>query len=243
MDSWERFNETTLPNKKTFYSKLYLKNIADGDYIHAQKVFKEFEIENLGQYDDLYVQSDTLLLAYVFENFRTKCIEIYELDPAHFLPATGLAWQACLKKSGVKLELLTYNNMLMMIEKRIRGGICQAIHRYAKANNKYMKNYEKKLNHHMNLGANNFHGWTMSQNLMSVNDFTYEKNLSKFDKDFIKNYDEDSDKGYIFEVDAEYPKTLCSLHSDHTLLAERMKIKNATSLLVIYMTKKTMLFI
>ena len=78
--------------KKTFYSKLYLKNIADGDYIHAQKVFNEFEIKSLGQYDDLYVQSDTLLLAYVFENFRTKCIEIYELDPAHFLPATRLAW-------------------------------------------------------------------------------------------------------------------------------------------------------
>ena len=91
MDSWEKFNETTLPNKKAFYSKLYLKNIAGKDYIHAQKVFKEFEIKNLGEYDDLYVQSDTLLLEYVLENFRNKCIEIYELDPAHFLSAPGLA--------------------------------------------------------------------------------------------------------------------------------------------------------
>ena len=99
MDSWERFNETTLPNKKTFYSKLYLKNIADGDYIHAQKVFKEFEIKNLGQYDDLYVQSDTLLLAYVFENFRTKCIEIYELDPAHFFTCNWVSMASLFKKN------------------------------------------------------------------------------------------------------------------------------------------------
>ena len=85
------------------------------------------------------------MLADVFENFRNKCIEIYELDPVQFLSAPGLAWQACLKKTGVKLELLTDNDMLMMVEKGIRGGICHAIHRYAKANNKYMKNYNKDI--------------------------------------------------------------------------------------------------
>ena len=93
----------------------------------------------------MYVQSDTFLLADVFENFRDKCIEIYELDPAHFLSAPGLAWQACLKKTGVKLELLTDNDMLMMVEKGIRGGMCHAIYRYVKANNKYMKNYDKSI--------------------------------------------------------------------------------------------------
>ena len=87
----------------------------------------------------MYVQSDTLLLADVFENFRNKCIEIYKLDPAHILPTPGLACQAFLKKTGVKLELLTDIDMLLMVEKGIRGGICRAIHRYAKANNKYMK--------------------------------------------------------------------------------------------------------
>ena len=91
--------------------------------------------KNLGEYHDLYVQSNTLLLADVFENLRDKCIEIYELDPAHFLSAPGLAWQACLKKTGVKLELLTDIDMLLMIEKGIRGGICQAIHRHPKVNN------------------------------------------------------------------------------------------------------------
>ena len=84
MDSWERFNETSLPDKKAFYSELNLEDITDKDYAHAQKVFKELKLKNLGDYHDLYVQSDTLLLADVFENFRNKCIEIYELDPAHF---------------------------------------------------------------------------------------------------------------------------------------------------------------
>ena len=91
MDSWERFNETTLPNQKAFYSKLFLEDITDEDYIHAQKVFEEFKLKKLVEYHDLYVQSGTLLLADVFENFRNKCIEIYELDPAHFLSAPGLA--------------------------------------------------------------------------------------------------------------------------------------------------------
>ena len=91
MDSWEKFNETTLPNKKAFYSKLYLQDITDEDYIHAQKVFQELKLKKLGEYHDLYAQSDTLLLADAFENFRNKCIEIYELDPAHFLSVTGSA--------------------------------------------------------------------------------------------------------------------------------------------------------
>ena len=91
MDSWERFNEASLPDKKSFYSKLNLEDITDKDYVHAQKVFEEFKLKNLGDYHDLYVQSDTLLLADVFKNFRNKCIEIYELDPAHFVSAPVLA--------------------------------------------------------------------------------------------------------------------------------------------------------
>ena len=111
--------------------------------MHTQNVFKESKLKNLGDYHDLYVQNDKLLLADVFENFRNKCIEIYELDPAHFLYAPGLAWQACFKKTEVELELVTNIDMLLITEKGIRGRICQAIHRYAKADNKYMKNYDK----------------------------------------------------------------------------------------------------
>ena len=117
------------------------------------------------------------------------CLEIYELDPVYFVSAPGLAWQACLKKTGVKLELKT-DYMLLMIEKGISGGICQATHRYAKANNKYMKNYHK--NHESSyieyLDANNLYGWVMSQKL-PVKDFKWVKQqkLSKFNEDFIKN--------------------------------------------------------
>ena len=97
MDSWERFNETSLPPKKDFYSELTLEDITDKDYNHAQKVFEEY-CTDMGDYHDLYVQTDTFLLADVFEKFRDKCIEIYGLDPSYFLSAPGLAWQACLKR-------------------------------------------------------------------------------------------------------------------------------------------------
>ena len=171
----------------------------------GKRVFKEFNNKNLGYCHDLYVQRDTSLLADVFETFRNKRIEIYELDPAHFLSAPGLAWQACLKKTRIELELLTENDMLLMVEKRIRGGICHAIHRYTEANNKYMKNYDNEESSFIEyLDANNLYGWAMSQKL-PVDGFKWKKNISKFNEDFIKNYDEDSDEGYILEVDVEYP--------------------------------------
>ena len=113
------------------------------DHRHAKRVFKNFSNKNIGDYHDLYVQSDTLLLADVFGYFRNMCIKVYELDPAHFLSAPALAWQSCLKKTGVELELLADVDMLLMVEKGIRGGICHKIFAYAKANNKYMKDYNK----------------------------------------------------------------------------------------------------
>ena len=120
-----------------------MEDITDTDYAHAKRVCKDFKIKNLGEYYDFYVQSDTLLLANVFENFRNACLKIYELDPAKFLLTPGLAWQAALKKIKLKLDLLADINMLLMAEKGIRGGICHSIYRYVKANNKYMINYDK----------------------------------------------------------------------------------------------------
>ena len=108
-------------------------NITDIGYRHASRVFKTFKLKHLGDYHNFYVQSDTLLLVDVFETFRTMCIEIYELDPAHFLSVPGLARQACLKKTGVRLELLTDIDMLLTVEEGIRGGMCHAIHRCAKS--------------------------------------------------------------------------------------------------------------
>ena len=166
------------------------------------------------------------MLADVFENFRNKCIEIHELDPAHFFSAPGLAWQACLKKIGVELELLTDINMLLMVEKRIRAGICHAIHRYAKAFDKYMKNYDKNIIslYLEYLEANNLYGHGMSQKV-SGNNFKWIEKLSKFDKDFIKDYDENSNKGYILEVDVEYPKNLFNLRKYLSFLPEKKNLK------------------
>ena len=174
MDSWPRFYETSLPDKEDFYSNLNMEDITD--YRHGKTVFEYLINKNLGTYQDLDVQSDTLLLADVFENFRNMCIKVYEFDPAHLLSAPGLACQDCLKKTEVKLELLTDVDMLLMVEKGIRGGICHAIYRYAKANNNYMKNYnkEKEESFLQYLDDCNLYGWTMSQKL-PVSGFKWKK--------------------------------------------------------------------
>ena len=117
MDNWEGFNETSLPSKESFYSNLNMEDIDDIDYRHGNNVFSKFKLNNLGDYHDLYVQSDTLLLVDVFENFTDMCLKEYELDPAHFLSLPGLAWQVCLKKTNIELELLTDYDMLLMVEK------------------------------------------------------------------------------------------------------------------------------
>ena len=129
------------------------------------------------------------------------------------------------KENRNKIELLTNVDMLLMVEKGIRGGICHGIHRYAKTNNQYMNNYDKnkKSSYSQYLDANNLYEWAMSQKL-PVDGFKWKKNMLKFNEDFIKNYDEDSDKGYILEVDVKYPKKLHDLHCDLPFLPERMKI-------------------
>ena len=230
MDSWEKFNETSLPSKEDFYSNLNMEDIDDIDYRHGNNVFKGFKFENLGDYHDLYVQGDTLLLTDVFENFRDMCIKEYELDPAHFLSLPGLAWQACLKKTNIELELLTNYDMLLMVEEGIRGGICHSIHRYAKANNKYMKNYNKdeESSYIQYLDANNLYGWAMSKKL-PVNGFKWIDN-NEIDEEFIKNYNENNNKGYILEVDVRYLERLHELHSDLPFLPERMEINKCNKL-------------
>ena len=153
------------------------------------------------------------------------CLEVYELDPAHSLSTLGLAWQAIFKKTEVKLDLLTDIDMLLMVEKGIRGGICHSIYQYAKANNKYMKDYDKnnEVSNLKYLDVNNLYGWAMLQKF-PVNSFEWIEYTSQFNEDFIKNHNQEND-GYFFEVDVQYPEKLHDLHIDLPFLPERIKIK------------------
>ena len=164
-----------------------MKDLTDAGFLHAKWVFKDVELKNLGEYHDLYIQSDILLLAYVFENFRDTCLEIDELYPAKFLSTSGLAQEAALKKTKVKLDLLNNIDMSLMVEKGIRGGICYSIYRYRKANNKYMKDYNKNKGspHIQYWDVNNLYRWAMSQKL-PVNTFDWVKDASQFNEYFIK---------------------------------------------------------
>ena len=167
MDSWSKFEEDRLPSIDDFYSKLSMSGISVDNYEHAKRVWGEFGLRNLGEYHDLYLKTDVILLSNVFEKFRKVCMENYGLDPAHFCTAPGLAWQACLKKTGMKLDLITDPDMLLMFGRGIRGGITQVVKRYVKANNKYMNDYDRKepSRYLQYLDANNLYGLAMSQPL------------------------------------------------------------------------------
>ena len=156
MDSVEKFKDKELPPRKVFYSKLTGNGISEKNYKHACNVWNSFKVETMKDYHELYNDSDVLLLADVFENFRDICLKIYGLDPVHYYTAPGLAWDACLKITGVQLELLHDENMLLMFEKGIRGGISIISNRYGEANNKYMKDFNKNSSVYMGILAQPF---------------------------------------------------------------------------------------
>ena len=164
-----------------------MEDITNADYPHIKRVCKDFEIKHIGEYHDLYVQTDTLFLADVFEKFRNMCLEIYKLDPAKLLSGPGLAQQAALKKTKVKVDLLTDTDILLLVKKGIRRGICHSIYRYVKANNKYMKNYNenKESSYLQYWDVNNLYGRAMLRKL-PVNKFEWIKDTSQFNEDFRK---------------------------------------------------------
>ena len=223
MDSFEKFN-SPLPKKEEFFSILNNKHISNEDYEHAKNVWNTFNLKNMGEYHDLYLKSDILLLVDVFENFRKTCFEYYKLDPCHYFTSPGLSWDAMLKMTDIKLELMTDIDMFQFIEKGLRGGISYIANRYGKANNKYMKEYDDKApsKYIMYLDANNLYGWAMSQYL-PTGGFRW-MTQKQIDKTNLALYKEDSKKGLILEVDLEYPNELHDLHNDYPLAPEKVKV-------------------
>ncbi|XP_068707688.1 uncharacterized protein [Montipora foliosa] len=223
MDSFDKFNEK-LPPKEEFYSILNDEDITDDQYKHAKNVWNTFNLKNMGEYHDLYLKSDILLLADVFENFRKTCLQYYKLDPCHYFTSPGLSWDAMLRMTDIKLELMTDIDMFQFIEKGMRGGISYIANRYGKANNKYMKTYDEKApsKYIMYLDANNLYGWAMSQYL-PTGGFRWmtEKQINNIN---LSKYSENSKKGSILEVDLAYPKELHDLHNDYPLAPEKVKV-------------------
>ena len=222
MDTPEKLKETQLPSREAFYSKLNDEGISDENYAHAREVWKTCEMKSLKDYHNLYNKVDVLLLADVFENFRDICIKNYNLDPAHYYTASGLAWDAALKVTKVELELLSDMDMLLVVEKGIRGGVSMISNRYGKANNEYMGNrfVGSELSKYIAyLDTNNLYGRAMSK-LLPTHGFEWMK------KSELETWELHS---CILEVDLEYPKSLHDLHTDYPLAPERVevnKIKN-----------------
>ena len=219
-DNWEKYNETKLPNKEKFYSSLNDTDITDEDYKRALEIWDKFNCKNLGEYSDLYLKTDVCLLADVFENFRNTCLTYYKLDPTHYFSSPGLAWDAMLKMTNVQLDLITDIDMENMVQMGMRGGVSTINHRHEKANNKYMKNYEKdkEESYIMYLDANNLYGWAMSQKL-PVGKFKWG-NEKNFD---LNNYS--GDKGCIIECDLEYPEKLHDKHNMYPLAPEKLLVE------------------
>ena len=228
INSWDRFNETQLPPISAFHSNLNMSSISEKDYEHAQRVWKEFGIHNLGDYHDLYLRTDVVLLANVYKAFRDTCLRHYKLDPVHFYTSPGLAWKACLKHTGIRLKLLTDPDMLLMFERGIRGGITQAVRKYAAANNPYMGdkfNPNEDTTYLQYLDTNSLYGRAMSQPLPTGGFKWVDVNPNA-----ISELATRTDKGYVLEVDVSYPKELHNSHNDLPFMCERMEINGVEKL-------------
>ena len=195
------------------------ENITEEQYQHAEKVCETFAVKTMGDYYDLYLKSDILLLIDVFENFRKTCLQNYKLDPCYY---PGLSWDATLKMTKIKLELMVDVDMFQFIEKGMRGGISYIANRFEKANNKYMAKFDKSKpsKYIMYLDANNLYGWATSQYL-PAGGFKWKK-VGNID---LAKYTEESKRELILEVDLEYPQELHDLHYDYPLAAEKIKLK------------------
>ncbi|XP_050518973.1 uncharacterized protein LOC126893074 [Diabrotica virgifera virgifera] len=220
MDGFDRLKEKTLPPKENFYNNLTNKHISDEDYARAIDVWNTFDCKSLSDYAMVYLVSDVLLLADVFENFRKICHKEYNLDPCHYITAPALSWDAMLRYTEIELELLTDVDMVHFLKKGVRGGVAQCSKREAVANNQYVPNYDPQQpeSYIMYLDATNLYGAAMCQYLPYGN-FKWVTDVENFN---YFSVEDDEDKGYVLEVDLEYPAHLHSLHNDLPFCPESM---------------------
>ncbi|CAH1107328.1 unnamed protein product [Psylliodes chrysocephalus] len=224
LDSVNKFKQTTLPTHKEFYNKLCDENITEEQYTHAQNVWKKFNIKTLGDYSDLYLKTDILLLVEIFEQFRSSCHRTYGLDPAHYFTLPGYTWDCMLYKTNQKLDLLYDYDMQLFIEKGTRGGLSQVCgKRRAHANNKYLPNYNstKPSKYLMYFDLNNQYGWAMSQYLPYGGFEWIHTNID------VTSIPDEGPEGYILEVDLKYPQHLHDLHKDLPFCPEKMAPQDA----------------
>ncbi|MCG8113271.1 MAG: DNA polymerase, partial [Candidatus Thiodiazotropha taylori] len=226
MDDESRFAEKSLPPREAFYSQIKREGISEDDYAHAQNVFEKFQLKTLGEYHDLYLKTDVLLLCDVFEAFRRVCMDQYELDPCHFYTSPGLAWIACLKMTGVSLELMTDIDQILFVESGIRGGISYIANRYARANNPLLDNYDpsEPTSYLLYLDMNNLYGFSMIQKLPTGSfRFLSEREIGQFD---VLSVPEGGDKGYIVECSIKYGDHLHELHNDYPVAPEKKHVQD-----------------
>ena len=225
--------ETCLPPKEKFYSHLSESHISDADYEHAKKVWSFFKMETFHEFHDRYLLTDVLLLADVFQNFRTMSLQNYGLDPLHYYTSPGLSWDSCLKMTGIRLELITDMEQMLFIEKGLRGGTSTITQRHAVANNPLVPNYDpsKESNYIIYLDCNNLYGHSQSQYLPYGGfSFLKQNNEGQFlnheNKIFDLNLCEAHDEiGYLLEVDLTYPPHLHDSHNDYPLAVEKCSVK------------------
>ena len=214
MDSFKKFKENNLPDKDCFFNSLKDCSISDKENCGANNVWNVFNIKKLGEYHDLYLKTDVLLLCDAFEKFINVCLKNYGLDPCHYFSSPGLAWDEMLKMTGIKLETINDIDMYLFLEKGMRGGISYISKRYSKSNDDVDIMY---------WDINNLYGWVMGCNYLPYGGFKWlnKDEIDNFDIFFIK---ENSSIGYILEIDLEYCNELHDIHNDYSLCPEHISI-------------------